>query len=602
MAAVSSRSRLVALACVVFALVLGSCKPPPPQIMLRIETDIPQGPTGVLNALTIELINPDTGLTFFSNRIVLTNTGDRKLPGDFAVSWNGRYPIFDTRVTAEQKDPNNQDAFRPLFTVRAIATFPRNDAVTLWIYLANRCLIEENRLCPSGFTCGRLGCEPETRGELVSTRMDASMPEVMYVPPVVDGGTGGCPAGQAPCTGRCVDLQTDSDHCGVCGRSCAGGANVVSGRCTLGACAIAECRPGFRDCDGNASNGCEVDISMPANCGACGRTCTGTQVCTMAGCADSCPSGQMLCSGACVDLQTNANHCGMCGNACPAGPRSTPVCAAGRCQLQCEPSYANCDSNASNGCEVNTSTDPNHCTMCGMRCPSGGANTVGVCARTQCAIECAPGYVDPDMNLMNGCVLPTSDAGTDSAVDSGIDSGIDSGVDAGIDARADTGVDAGVDVPFDMRTDLGVDTGVDARIDAGVDTGDAGACVTGERCVSSVGCYAAYQANCPAPGAMFCIPSSGMLLPAGTACQTSMLMPGSCTMTGPTCASPAPTCTNTLPCRGFDPCRLSFTVCDMPMPGAAICMGGAGQEPDGTACETNTIRFGRCRSGVCTML
>ncbi|MBL8682344.1 MAG: hypothetical protein JNK05_24460 [Myxococcales bacterium] len=579
------RSRLVALACVVSALVLGSCKPPPPQIMLRIETDIPQGPTGVLNALTIELINPDTGLTFFSNRIVLTNTGDRKLPGDFAVSWNGRYPIFDTRVTAEQKDPNNQDAFRPLFTVRAIATFPRNDAVTLWIYLANRCLIEENRLCPSGFTCGRLGCEPETRGELVSTRMDASMPEVMYVPPVVDGGTGGCPAGQAPCTGRCVDLQTDSDHCGVCGRSCAGGANVVSGRCTLGACAIAECRPGFRDCDGNASNGCEVDISMPANCGACGRACTGTQVCTMAGCADSCPSGQMLCSGACVDLQTNANHCGMCGNACPSGPRGRPGCAANMCSLACEFGYDNCDRNASNGCESNTQLDPNHCGSCGMVCPSGGPNTISTCSAGRCGLACVPGYVDPDMDLMNGCVLPTSDAGTDSAVDSAVDSGIDSGVDAGIDARADAGVDAGVDVPFDMRADLGVDTGNDTG------TG-AGSCMIGAECQMLEPCRLGSVMGCVGR-VPFCIANADRRngVPCWNGTANGTCSSGVCVVPGGTCSAPAATT-----------CRSVMGVCirgnPLCMPGPA-CMSSTPLADD-TACEIAPGRFGVCRSGLCS--
>lgn len=49
------------------------------------------------------------------------------------------------------------------------------------------------------------------------------------------------------------------------------------------------------------------------------------QTCNAGTCA--CPAGQMLCAGACVDTNTNAAHCGTCGNACAAGTS----CTTGRC-------------------------------------------------------------------------------------------------------------------------------------------------------------------------------------------------------------------------------------------------------------------------------
>jgi hypothetical protein len=44
------------------------------------------------------------------------------------------------------------------------------------------------------------------------------------------------------------------------------------------------CSTGFGDCDGNPSNGCEVDLTTPTACGACGNVCNGaTQDCVNSG-------------------------------------------------------------------------------------------------------------------------------------------------------------------------------------------------------------------------------------------------------------------------------------------------------------------------------
>lgn len=42
--------------------------------------------------------------------------------------------------------------------------------------------------------------------------------------------------------------------------------------CTGNLCSWS-CQDGFADCDGNAANGCEVDLNTFANCGACGVKC-----------------------------------------------------------------------------------------------------------------------------------------------------------------------------------------------------------------------------------------------------------------------------------------------------------------------------------------
>jgi len=84
----------------------------------------------------------------------------------------------------------------------------------------------------------------------------------VVTPPIVPS----CPTGQTLCSGQCIDLQTNPQSCGACGRVCAQGQTCVNGACTL-----------------------------------------------------VCPTGQVNCSGACVDVRTNAANCGACGKSCSSG-------------------------------------------------------------------------------------------------------------------------------------------------------------------------------------------------------------------------------------------------------------------------------------------
>lgn len=88
------------------------------------------------------------------------------------------------------------------------------------------------------------------------------------------------------------------------------------------------CTGGFDDCDGDADNGCETDITQDPNCGACGATCEN----------------------------------GACSN-------GTCVCA---------PGFADCDDNGSNGCEAQPASDPHNCGACGTDCADGVCQD-GVC-------------------------------------------------------------------------------------------------------------------------------------------------------------------------------------------------------------------------------
>ena len=157
-------------------------------------------------------------------------------------------------------------------------------------------------------------------------------------------------------------------------------------KCANNACAVDHCDVGWGNCDGNADNGCETDLRLPASCNTCGVSCSPGSVCTATGCAPSCPVGTSNCSGSCTDLQTTSDHCGICSYSCPAGN----ACSAGDCVAQaCNPDLPNADA-----CGVN-------CQVCPKPFPLDGAQQARACVAGQCKMACSPGW-----ELNGGCGGP----------------------------------------------------------------------------------------------------------------------------------------------------------------------------------------------------
>lgn len=170
------------------------------------------------------------------------------------------------------------------------------------------------------------------------------------------GGGGDCPEGQRLCDGVCVDLQTNTAHCGACSNACAAAESCEDGACS--------CRDGFTRCEDVC-----VDLgSDPDHCGACATVCATEQVCSSGSCGDGCAAGETECDRACVDLDTNVLHCGACDRACASGQS----CAAGECT--CGSGGRLCG-----GVCVNVATDPSNCGGCAVRCAEGETCRAGVC-------------------------------------------------------------------------------------------------------------------------------------------------------------------------------------------------------------------------------
>lgn len=201
------------------------------------------------------------------------------------------------------------------------------------------------QLCQSGqcqCPAGQVQCVVAGAPRCVDTRVDSSHCGACGA--ACAGGTrcvmgrceASCPTGQFACADGCVDTSTSLSHCGTCGRVCATTPNRPV-FCRDGNCAQGECNAPYADCDTDFLNGCEVNLrSNPEHCGRCGRSCGAPNFaraeCSEGACVPLCDPGHGNCDGnplnGCeVDLQYDPRHCGGCGRACGAGQG----CRRGQC-------------------------------------------------------------------------------------------------------------------------------------------------------------------------------------------------------------------------------------------------------------------------------
>jgi hypothetical protein len=201
-----------------------------------------------------------------------------------------------------------------------------------------------------------------------------------------------CTPGYKDCNGVAadgceVDIETDPQHCGSCTNACML-ANATP-KCTGLACAIASCTTGFKDCDGMAADGCETTIETnPGNCGSCGYKCmlaNAVPGCAMGNCTvASCNAGFGDCNGMAADgcesdILTDPQNCGGCTNACTLA-NATPGCAMGNCTIaSCNAGFGDCNMNPTDGCEVDFTSDNQNCGFCGNQCFGGSHCFNGGC-------------------------------------------------------------------------------------------------------------------------------------------------------------------------------------------------------------------------------
>ena len=207
-----------------------------------------------------------------------------------------------------------------------------------------------------------------------------------------------CPAeeGVIACWGNCVQSLQDKDNCGGCGHACEEGQACTEGKCTV-ACA---------DDESVCGDYCAKLTEDPLNCGECGHACTTTQVCDTTEEGTACKemtevnpefvcenttdpetgaeNAMTQCWSECVGLQTDVFHCGACGHACDEGFD----CVAGACAKICDSGLNACGDNC-----YNFQSDYQACGNCETQCTTTQTCVDGVC--TDSTVDCNEG-ADPE--------------------------------------------------------------------------------------------------------------------------------------------------------------------------------------------------------------
>ncbi len=197
-----------------------------------------------------------------------------------------------------------------------------------------------------------------------------------------------CGAGQPCCAGVC--RVNDIANCGSCGnicpRSASGAGHCINGKCQL-------CAPNEVECNSGGAIFC-VDLqTSSANCGKCGKSCQGTQLC----CNGTCTADVARCGGVCVSticpvaqlFDPEVCRCGCAPITCDTGmhqDRKTcrcvcdPTCLKGleqdeqTCACACPDGQTECDSTC-----VDLLTDATNCGTCGGLCDKGHTCQNGTC-------------------------------------------------------------------------------------------------------------------------------------------------------------------------------------------------------------------------------
>ena len=211
-----------------------------------------------------------------------------------------------------------------------------------------------------------------------------------------------------------ANTDTSPTNCGLCGTSCT--VDHATAGCAAGVCTVATCTAPFLDCDGKASNGCEIDPrSDAANCATCDNACLFANAgasCAASQCQlGACQSGFDNCdnkaaNGCETDLQTSVGNCGACNNACNV-PNATPRCIASSCEVgSCLGTYHDCNDNSLDGCEIDVATNRNNCGGCGARCSLANVALGGDCVASACKVTtCSAGFADCNTTAADGCEI-----------------------------------------------------------------------------------------------------------------------------------------------------------------------------------------------------
>ena len=163
----------------------------------------------------------------------------------------------------------------------------------------------------------------------------------------------------------------DIDNCGAAGKKCADEiSGWAEGTCTDAACVLTKCVDGKHL--STTPNTCDDDTNN--DCGDAHDDCTALgegYYCSNGQCKKNCDGGLTLCDGesVCIDLTSNANNCGSCGNVCSTegiAHAASMACESSSCVVDsCVAGYSviENDGNKSCGCAEGYDEEGSKCCL-----------------------------------------------------------------------------------------------------------------------------------------------------------------------------------------------------------------------------------------------
>ena len=197
------------------------------------------------------------------------------------------------------------------------------------------------------------------------------------------------------CGDKPVDLNSDNENCGLCGKKCGNGVTCSNGSCVVADKSKVLCKGEFINPENDPRYcGAKGDCSdtNPTSMDYKGMVCEGaTPLCSNGRCANACVGGQIVCDGRCVDPQTDMNFCGATGNCKDenVGEKCTDgrFCSGALCATSCQEGLFLCDDKCVDG-----TTNPYYCgvtsdcteTSNGTKCEDTQVCVSGKCEYNSC--------------------------------------------------------------------------------------------------------------------------------------------------------------------------------------------------------------------------
>ncbi len=237
------------------------------------------------------------------------------------------------------------------------------------------------------------------------------------------------------------DLLSSVESCGACDYACEAPNGTPA--CVEGDCVVESCEDGYLDLNRSVVDGCEYECTATLEAeseddGTCSdeldNDCDGRVDADDPDCSDCVPEYCDEADNDCdtfidedFDLSSDPLNCGTCGTVCAPRPHALPACVLGGCTIVCEPGWVNEDLDDMNGCEGTCVPDiPDE-----SLCDGTDADCDGLVDEDYVPYPCGEGACETDSVCWAGvedCVPRLPLAETDTTCD-GVDDDCDGDVD-----------------------------------------------------------------------------------------------------------------------------------------------------------------------------